>query len=111
MVPDASHLRRATSRLRYELGRPVGEARVHRGDLALILAMAEVVERISSYAVHRETCGHHDQRTFYAGLQSPGSCTCGLTEVLCGRFPGVPSEDTWVEKQRRQQVLVPDAEP
>jgi hypothetical protein len=101
MSQDASHTRKAIARLRTELHRPVGEGRLHRGDLALVLGAAERAARLESYVGHREGCGHFAPRRFgQATVQ--GTCTCGLDDVRAGRLPGEPRSDTWSEDQRRR---------
>jgi len=84
----------ACARLRAALDLPPGAARMCRGDLAAVLRAAEGAARLKSYAVHAADCEHHRPRP-YGVLTVPGRCTCGLQDVVEGRFPGEAGDGEW----------------
>ena len=75
-------------RLRAALALPPGEAKLGRSDLAEVLRLAETAERLRRYAVHRPDCRFHTERRPYGSTTVPGPCSCGLSDVVAGRFPG-----------------------
>lgn len=84
----------ALSRLRDALAHPPGEARISRADLATLLRDAERTERLRPYLAHRPECRFHTERRPYGQITLPGACSCGLNDVLDGRFPGEPAPGT-----------------
>lgn len=81
-------------RLREALGRPPGAARISRPDLVELLRCAELAERLRGYAAHRPDCRFLTERRPYGTTTIPGPCSCGLNDVLAGRFPGEPDPET-----------------
>lgn len=73
--------------LRASLNLPPGEGKITRTELAELLRLVEVIDRLRPYAAHRPDCGHHQGRP-YGTMMLPGACTCGLQDVLSGRFAG-----------------------
>lgn len=89
-----ARLHAAAARLRAALDLPPGEGRMERADLATVLRAAEQAIRLRAYVVHRDACRHHSPRP-YGRVTVPGPCTCGLQDVLEGRFPGEPPAAEW----------------
>lgn len=74
--------------LRNALSLPPGGAQISRTTLAEVLRTAEIAVRLRPYAVHRPDCGHFTKQVPYSGTMLPGGCTCGLGDVLAGRYAG-----------------------
>lgn len=84
-----------TTRLRAALDQPPGATAISRTDLAEVLRLAELVQRLRAYAVHRPECRYYTERRPYGGdLTIPGACSCGLNDVLQGRFAGESDPST-----------------
>lgn len=90
-------------RLREALGRPPRAGSVSRADLVEVLKTAEMSERLRNYAAHTPDCRYHTEQHAYAGVMMPGACSCGLADVLEGRFPGEPPPDTIRARNERSK--------
>lgn len=67
----------ALSRLREALTLPPGESKIRRADVADLLTLAEMAERLRRYAAHKEDCRHFTEARVQQGVHFPGSCSCG----------------------------------